>query len=66
MNTQDSNIPQLPKGTYFDEQKLLRLADGRYIEDGVYLTQEGEVFLYEGIFETFPFGEVPPPTVSIM
>lgn len=41
---------RLPEGAYFDDEDRLRGADGEYLPDGVYITEDGDVLVYEGMF----------------
>lgn len=40
----------LPDGAYFDDDEMLHYPNGELMPDGVYRTQDGEVFMYEGNF----------------
>lgn len=41
-------IIQLKTGAYFDEEEMLHDEKGNLMPDGIYRTQEGEVFSFEG------------------
>lgn len=60
------SLPLLPKDAYFDEEDMLRLKDGRYLDDGFYRTEDDGELLYEGIFLRYGFSnEEPPEVVSL-
>lgn len=59
------SLPMLPEGAYFDDEDMLRLADGRYLADGVYRTPGGGQLLYEGIFHLRSLRKDVPETVTV-
>ena len=49
---------RLDPGSYFDDDEMLHGPDGELLEDGVYETEDGEVFMYEGNFARMFDGEM--------
>lgn len=39
---------KLESGSYFDEEEMLHDAEGNLLPDGLYETEDGKRFMYEG------------------
>ncbi|MBX9035044.1 hypothetical protein [Gordonibacter massiliensis (ex Traore et al. 2017)] len=48
------DIEKLPDGFYWDDDEMLRDAEGNLMPDGVYSDKDGNVIMYEGNFLNMP------------
>ena len=50
LETTDGGMYKMPAGAYWDADDMLHAANGDLLPDGLYVTDEGNVVMYEGNF----------------